>query len=172
MLKIIGCILILIGTTTVGFKYAERFNKRVKELYELERAVLQLQNEIVYTHTPLPEILYNVANKTIAPINEIFKNISEILYLNQVNDVNEAFVKIFLEYKSALNLKKEDIDVVLDMSKMLGESDVDSHKRIFSLTMQNLSRQIKTAEDSMKKSVKMYRYLGFSLGAAVVIMLI
>lgn len=43
---------------------------------------------------------------------------------------------------------------------------------MFSLTLENLKKQIIEAEVSMKKNVKMYRYLGFTLGMIIIIMFI
>jgi stage III sporulation protein AB len=60
----------------------------------------------------------------------------------------------------------------LDLAKSLGESDIDGQVNIFLFTINNLKKVISDAEISMKKNVKMFRYLGFSIGAMIVIMLI
>lgn len=171
MLKIIGSILIIIASTFGGFMYAQSFVNRVKELNEIERCIYQLQNEIAYTHTPLPDALNNVAIKAKEPIAEIFNSTSNKLKSNMYDNVYEAFREAFNE-SSSINLKEEDINLVLDLSKSLGESDITGQMNIFSLTIENLKKIITQAEITMKKNVKMYRYLGFSIGAVIVIMLI
>lgn len=170
MIKTIGCLLILAASSFGGFAYADSFKKRVRQLNEIERAINQLQNEIEYTYTPLPEALYNVSEKCEAPINEIFSKASQALYSNEVESVYDAFKKC-LE-NSNLSINKEDMNVILDLSKSLGESDIEGHKKIFSLSKVNLKKRVSIAEESMNKNVKMYRYLGFSLGAMLVIVLI
>jgi stage III sporulation protein AB len=170
MIKTIGCLLILAASTFGGFAYADSFKKRVKQLNEVERAIDQLQNEIEYTYTPLPEALHNVSEKCEEPINEIFSKASQILYSNEADSVYDAFKKCFKD--SNININKEDIDVILDLSKSLGESNIEGHKKIFLLAKSNLKKRISIAEDSMNKNVKMYRYLGFSLGSMIVIVLI
>jgi len=171
VLKIIGSILIIIASTFGGFMYAQCFVNRVKELNEIERCIYQLQNEIVYTHTPLPEALVNVAVKSKEPIADIFNRSSHKLKSNRYDNVYEAFKEAFRE-NSNLNLKEEDINLMLDLSKSLGESDITGQINIFSLTIENLKKIIAQAEITMKKNVKMYRYLGFGIGAMIVIMLI
>ncbi len=74
--------------------------------------------------------------------------------------------------KSKLYLNSDDINVILDLSKTLGESDIQGQNSIFSLTISNLKKQIKISEEFMNKNIKMYRYLGFSFGAMLVIALI
>lgn len=172
MLKTIGCLLILSASTIGGFVYGELFKKRVKELNELERCITQLQSEIEYTYTPLPEALSNVALKSNEPIKDIFMKASKLLHSNKVETVHEAFIKSINDKRSNLSLKKEDINLILDLSKSLGESDIEGHKRMFSLSVNNLKKKISEAELLMNKNLKMYRYLGFSIGAMIVIVLI
>ncbi|MCM8711037.1 stage III sporulation protein SpoIIIAB [Clostridium sp. SYSU_GA19001] len=172
MIKVMGCLLILAASTAGGIIYGEGFKKRVKQLNELERAINQLQNEIEYTYTPLPEALYNVSKKSENPISDIFMKASNLLYSNEVETVHEAFIRCFNDKDIALNINKEDINIILDLSKSLGESDLEGHKKIFSLFISNLKKRISSAEIEMNKNVKMYRYLGFSIGAMIVIVLV
>lgn len=172
MLKLIGSLLILGASTLGGFLYSEMFRLRVKQLYEIERAVYQLENEIIYTHTAIPEALKNVADKGSKPISDIFKMISDELCSNKYDNVFDAFKYAFEETYKDNNLKDQDIGVILDLAKSLGESDIDGQVTMFSLTIENIKKLINEAEITMKKNVKMYRYLGFCIGAVIVIMLI
>lgn len=164
--------MILGASTGIGFTYGEKFTKRTKQLNELQRCIHQLQNEIVYTHTPLPEAILDVSGKSSSPIKNIFEQVSSLLFLNEVDNVYEAFKKTIYEQKDNLNLKKEDISIISDLAKTLGESDIGGQQRMFSLALESLKKQLKDSENLMNKSVKMYRYLGFSLGAMLVIILV
>lgn len=172
MIKLISCFIILAASTLGGFVYAEGFRKRVKHLNEFERALSQLQNEIEYTYTPLPEAFESVAEKSNSPVKEIFLKVSKLLYGNKVESVYEAFEMCLIHETNTLNLNKDDINVILDLSKSLGESDLEGHKKIFSLLKTNLKKRIDIAEEAMYKNLKLYRYLGFSIGAMVVIVLL
>lgn len=172
MLKFLGCIMILAASSGIGFVYSEKFKKRTRQLEELQRCIYQLQNEIVYTHTPLPEAIEDIAKKSIYPIKKIFQEVSFLLFENKVNNVHEAFRNVLNQRKDILNLKRDDMNILLDLSKSLGESDIEGQQRIFQLTLENLKKRIKDSEILMSKNVKMYRYLGFSLGAIIVIVLI
>lgn len=172
MLKVIGCLIILGASTGIGFTYAEKFRKRTTQLNEIQRCIHQLENEIVYTHTPLPEAIRDVAKKSINPIQQIFKEVADLLFSNEVDNVYEAFSNVLVNQKENLNLKREDVNIILDLAKSLGESDINGQLRMFSLTLENLKKKIKDSESLMNKNVKMYRYLGFSLGAMLVVILI
>ncbi|QXE20342.1 stage III sporulation protein SpoIIIAB [Clostridium sp. 001] len=172
MLKFLGCIMTICASTGIGFIWGENLKGRVKQLREAQRCINQLQNEIIYTHTPLPEAILNTASKSINPIKDVLEEISHMLKGNSVDSVYEAFNAIFEKKKDVLNLKNEDIETLIDLSKTLGESDIEGQKRMFSLALENIKKQIEISEISMNKNLKMYRCLGFSLGAVVVIILV
>lgn len=172
MIKTISCLIILAASTTGGFIYAEGFRKRAKQLNEFERALNQLQNEIEYTYTPLPEAFESIAGKSEGTVKKIFMQISRLLYDNEVESVYAAFMRVMDLEASSIYLKAEDIKVIMDLAKSLGEADIEGHKKIFSLLRTNLKKQIDIAEEAMKKNIKLYRYLGFSVGAMLAIVLI
>ena len=172
MIKIIGCAVILGASTMAGFIYSERLKYRVFQLNEVERAIHQLQNEITYVHALLPDAFKSVAQKSRNPIKELFNKTGELLSGNEYDNVYEAMNSAMNTIKSGLNLNCDDINVILDLSKTLGESDIEGQKNMFTLTIGNLKKQIKMSEEFMKKNIKMYRYLGFSFGAMLVIALI
>ena len=172
MIKIIGCAVILGASTMVGFIYSERLKYRVFQLNEVERAIHQLQNEITYVHALLPDAFKSVAQKSRNPIKELFNKTGELLSGNEYDNVYEAMNSAMNTIESGLNLNCDDINVILDLSKTLGESDIEGQKNMFTLTIGNLKKQIKMSEEFMKKNIKMYRYLGFSFGAMLVIALI
>ena len=172
MIKIIACMVILFASTIAGFIYSERLKYRVFQLNEIERAVYQLQNEITYVHALLPDAFKSIASKSNEPINELFNKTSELLSDNEYENVYEAMNSAMSFVKSKLYLTLEDINVVLDLSKTLGESDIQGQNSMFTLTIANLKKQIKASEEFMNKNIKMYRYLGFSFGAVLVIVLI
>ena len=172
ILKLIGCILILCASTTAGFLYSDNFKKRVIQLNEIQRCLHQLQNEILYTYTPLTESFFNVSIKSKYPIRYIFENASDSLITNKANSVYEAIKTAIDNNISKFNIKKEDIEIILDLSKSLGESDINGQKSVFSLTIDNIKKQINEADEIMKKNVKLFRYLGFTIGAMLVILIV
>ena len=172
ILKLIGCVLIISASTTAGFLYSDSFRKRVNQLNELQRCLHQLQNEILYTYTPLTESFFNVSSKSKYPIKYIFENASDSLITNKANNVYEAIRTAIDTNINDFDIKKEDIEILLDLSKSLGESDIEGQKSVFNLTIDNFKKQINEADEVMKKNVKLFRYLGFTIGAMLVILIV
>lgn len=172
MIKVIGSILVIVSTSLLGYFSGELFKKRTRELKELERAIGILKNEIVYAYTPLPYALEKIGLRLMEPIKGLFLGISKDLEENISEGVYEAFYSNTNLYKKSMNLNKEDIHILLNLSKSLGEWDVESQKNIFRVTEEELKKQIAESEILTRKNLKMYRYLGFSVGAIIVIMFI
>jgi len=172
MIKIFGAVLIVSASTVIGFMVAEFTRKRLLQLKDLEGALIQLENEIFFTRTALPEACLSVAQKSKYPISTLFNKVSNLLQYNSSDSVYDAFHKTLNEEIDGLYVDKEDKDILLDLAKALGESDLEGHKKIFSLAEHNLKTRIQSLEANVDKNIKMYRYLGFSLGAAVAILLV
>ena len=172
MLKILGCIVILTASSAAGFIYGESFKRRVIDLRELQRIIHLLQSEIEYKCNPIPRALKELSSKTTEPFSIIFNEISELLSKNQVESVYEAFKIIFNSNNHQTSLNKDDINILLDLSKSLGESDVSGQRKMFELSLESIKKQIILAEGLMYKNLKVYRYLGVTLGSMIIIMLI
>lgn len=172
MIKILGIGLIIGSSTVLGFFYGEKFKKRVKELKELQRGIYILKNEINFTRSLLPDALSKVYEKCDGPIGEIFLRASNLLSTNEEVDVYSCFSQCIKEKRGELSLKDGDIGILIDFTKSLGEMDIDGHNDMMTLTLENLGKAVEEAEDNLEKNVKMYRYLGFSFGAMVGIILI
>ena len=95
-----------------------------------------------------------------------------MLLNNEEYDVNSCFIKSIDKRVDKLSLNKDDISIFLDFTKSLGEMDIEGHNDMFALTLENLEKAINNAEYNIDKNVKMYRYLGFSFGAMIGIILI
>jgi len=172
MLKIMACMLVIITSTLIGFIYAQKFKNRTSHLSEFHRAIYQLQNEITYTHTPLPEAFYNISCKSVEPIGGIFKDISEKLYKGEAETVFYAFKEVLHSYKARLCLLEEDYNVLFSFARNLGESDLDGEKKMCLLAIENIRTQLDSASKIMNDNIKMYRALGFTIGLTIVIMFI
>jgi stage III sporulation protein AB len=172
MVKILGCLLIIGGCTIGGFIYGDNLKIRVAQLNELERSIIQLKNEIIYTYTTLPDAFVNVSQKCSEPTSKLYDDASKLLVSNSVDSVYEAFELSIENNKDKLCLKNEDIKIILDLTKNLGDSDINGQVSIFELTLINIKKQINKAEELMKKNLKIYRYLGFMFGAVIVIIIV
>lgn len=172
MLKITAVIIIFLSCTYIGFYYGESFKKRSRQLNSILKSVLFLNNEVMYTNTPLPEALKYISLKVESPINYVLSNVSDKLLKSESTSVYEAFEKEYKKNKSEFYLQDEDKRIVKDFLRSLGESGVYGQDKLFNLTIENMKLNCKSAEELAKKNIKMYRVLGICIGAMISIFLI
>ncbi|SHJ59711.1 stage III sporulation protein AB [Clostridium cavendishii DSM 21758] len=171
MLRLLFLIFIVVICSILGYIYGEKFNSRFLELQELLRIIINLQNEILFCYTPLPECFKKIHETSKKPVGNIFKMAGEKLNDNEVYTVYEAIDKSIKENKQNMSLKNEDYNILLDLSKSLGETSIDGQTNIFELAKDNLKRVIEIADSECQKNRKLYRYLGVSLGFMIAIFL-
>lgn len=172
MLKIMGSLIVIAGTTVIGFAYANIYVQRVKQLREMQYALSMMETEISYTSTPLIEALYSVGEKSDNAIGKLLTGMANRLKERKQNDVYEAFVDCLTEIKDELYLNKEEKDVLAAFIKALGNSDIEGQKKNFNITIKKLEGFEKRADEVRVKNQQLFRYLGVCLGVLIVIILV
>ena len=71
-----------------------------------------------------------------------------------------------------LNINLEDKNVLKNLSKLLGATDLEGQLSQIEMTSNFLDEQIKKAEKEREKNESMYRKLGMIIGLGIVIILI
>ncbi|WP_221389287.1 stage III sporulation protein SpoIIIAB [Clostridium perfringens] len=171
-MKVFFLLIIVLLSSLIGYLYGEGFRNRLSQLRELKRALIDFENDIVYTYTPLPESIESIALKAKRPIKELFNEISFKLKNNEVENVYMAFKESINEHKKEMNLRNKDFEILLDLSKSLGETNVEGQIKIFNLAKEKLDIELEIAEDECNKNTKVYRYLGVAVGAMIAIFLV
>lgn len=171
MFKFISLLIIFIIISYCGFMYAEVFTKREMQLKAILKILLSLKNEIVYLSVPLEEALLNIGLKADEPFKNLIKVIREDLQKNEADSVYEIVKEEYQKIDNEFYLKKNDIKILADLFKGLGESGVYGQEALMNMTEQEIKINIAEAEEISKKNVKLYRYLGICIGAMVVIFL-
>lgn len=172
MLKLILVCVLFIICSYIGFEYGESFNRRMIQLREILKSIIILQNDVLYGSTPLPEAFESFSCKVEEPIHSFINGIREKLISRKVESVYEGVVDEYKELKGKFTLNDNDIKILGDFFKSLGESGVFGQERIFSLAIEGIKMNLKDAEDTAKKNVKLYRYLGICIGGMITIFIL
>ena len=167
--RYIFLILILTGSTSVGFLLSKKYSDRARELLSLSNLINILQNKIKFTHKPLGEILEEIGNiKEISGITAIFSKTKKKL-TNKKFEI--AWSEAISEQTFFLNLKTEDIHLIKSLGNVLGKTDIEGQMSEINQFQLLLKTQIKNAEEESSKNAKMYKSLGTIIGLAIVIIL-
>ncbi|HZK44502.1 MAG TPA: stage III sporulation protein AB [Syntrophomonadaceae bacterium] len=170
--KLIGIALVIGGFGLWGLLGAKRIEKRVKQLKNLRLAIGFLEKEITYNYTPLTHAMERTYNFSPKPINIIFNECASLLRDKDGITGDEAWSKAIRKSAHHLDLKPEDLDLILTASNQLGMSDVNEQRKFFVFIQQELKIQEDKAVEDVTSNQKLWSYGGFILGLIVVILII
>lgn len=161
MIVIKGALIIsiIVVCSLIGNIKSNSFEKRYLDLKKFKRSLGIFRSKLEFTYNP---------------VNEIFEDISRLVYENEDN-----VFKRFNENKNwdlsvdeEENLSQDDKEVVKSLGKMLGKLDKDGQLNEIYLVDEFLDKQIETAFEVKQKNEKLYKILGKSVGIAIAIILI
>ncbi len=165
-LKIIILFFILIICTSIGMLKAKVYNNRVMELKKVKNSLEVLKSKIEFTYEP---------------IQDIFQEISNIVYANQANIFQETVENIgkfgvteswTRAVEKNADLNEEDKSTIKMFGKLLGKTDKPGQINEINVTSKLLDTQIEKAEQDKDKNYKLFKTLGTVVGIGLCIILI
>ncbi|SHI92675.1 stage III sporulation protein SpoIIIAB [Lutispora thermophila] len=172
MLKGIGALLIIISSSLLGILISSKYSIRPKEIRKLRFSLQMLETEIVYGSTPIPYACYNVGCKSDKPWKDFFMRVSENLLKRKFFSLEEAWNDAIVNSLKNSYLTSADKELLRNFGRVIGKSDTEDQKKHFKLIYAQLEHHEKIAEDEKARNEKMYKSMGFLLGAAILIILV
>ena len=169
-MQVIKCfmlLLVFIASSFIGRCIAKKYSYRLEELEEIKNILNVFKSKIRFTYEPIPEIFREMASNAKENIGQIFEEARKNMQNFSAGEAWENAVQT-----SETNLTDEDKYVLLMLSKMLGQTDVEGQISQIEITENFLEKQIKEAQQEKDKNEKLYRKLGTTIGLAIVIILI
>ena len=165
-LKIMIYSAIFLTCSVIGIMKSQKYIYRVDELKEFKNALNMFRTKIKFTYEPIPEIFEQISKSITPAIGGIFKLAS---YNMNFYPAGEAWTKAM--DTDILNINLEDKNILKDLSKLLGATDLDGQLSQIEITYNFLEEQIKKAERDRIKNEALYRKLGIVIGLGIVIVL-
>lgn len=166
LVKIVGGILIVLGTSILGFSASMMNYKRHKNLIKIIVGLTAMENEISYTKKPIDEVLKRVSE--IIDFKEIFLTTAKMS--NEI-PLKRRWESAVLEDYKKLYLKKEDVETILLLAGELGMTDREGQIKNIKHVKKLTEVLQKEAKDEYFKQSKLLKGLGVSVGLFLVILL-
>ena len=170
ILKFILLFLLFCTSIIIGYLISKRYSNRVKILKDIKSGLNIFAVKINFSCEILSEIFEDISNKLNGAASNIFKDTITILNENNTNTIGNAWEKSI--EKNSSQLKKEDIDVLKTLGKMLGNTDIEGQINQINLVESFLEKQIEDSQEEQLRNSKLYKKLGFICGLVIVIVLI
>ena len=159
VIKGILLVLIIVTSSLIGNIKSKTFQKRYLELKKFKSGLGIFKSKLEFTYEPVNEIFTDISKLVYEDEENIFKRFTEN------NDWN-------LAVDTQNNFNNEDKEVAKNLGKMLGKLDKSGQLNEINLVDSFIDKQIENAFEVMKKNEKLYKVLGRSAGIAIAIMFI
>lgn len=167
MFKFAGIIVIISAASFTGYYFSAALKKRVLILKKLNYMLEEILILLRYKSATVYEIAETLAG------DERFSDFDFLDSIKPENGISFQQSWCTAVYNSKLcGIKKSDIELIADIGKKLGTSDLDGQVSTVMLQRSELEASILSAEEEYSRKAKLYRSLGALTGAFVAIMLI
>ena len=164
-----GFILFLIfySSLRIGKVIAKKYCNRVTELKEMKNALSMFLTKIRFTYESVPESFNEIGNNIKGKVGEIFKTASNKMKNMSAGEAWEETIE-----KLETSFTNEDKNVIKNLGRMLGKTDLEGQVSEIKLVQNFLNTQIDIAENEKQKNEKLYKILGGVIGLVIVIILV
>lgn len=167
--KIILLITLFCTSSIIGILISKKYSNRVQILKNLKNALNIFEVKINFSFETIPEIFEEISQKIDGVAGKMFSD--TIKNMNNKNVLaGEAWEKSVED--NGTGLKKEDVNCIKTLGKLLGKTDIDGQVNQIQLVSSFLEEQINEATEAKNKNEKMYQKLGAIVGLIMVIVLI
>lgn len=154
ILKFIILGIILFLSSYIGIILSNKYKNRLIELKEIKKALNIFETKIKYTYAPVPEIFKDISDNLTNNVGEIFLNASN----KMENDTAQNSWRQAVE-EAKTNMNKDDLEVIKDLGKLLGKTDIEGQISQIELTDKFIDKNIENAEKEYLKNNKLYKTL-------------
>jgi stage III sporulation protein AB len=171
VLKLLGALLIVVAGAMIGHIKARRLADRPAQIRRFIRVLQQLETEISYGFTPLPEAMHKLALQTAEPLSSLFAGITTNLHSRSGLTVKESWEQAVLERWPYMAMQDGEQDIILQLGSSLGTTDREDQLKHLRLASSQLGSMESEAAEEQRRFEKMWRSLGVLGGALIVVMM-
>ncbi len=172
IIRVLCGIIIVLGFCYLGFLYAERLKKRIYQIEWFCDGLSVLAFNIRYMNYPMAEAFEYAGKNSSDVVSEIFNQCAKIMQNDRSKSAGEVFAITIDDKIKALNISKDEVEILKSFSKTLGDCDREAEINNIETAKLRLNASLADAKDDVLKKVKMSRGVGFLLGLFIVIVLI
>lgn len=171
MLKMVGAILIVAVSTLFGFLQAMQYAGRPKQIRQFIQIFQQLESEIVYGSTPLPEACRRMTEQIQGAPSSLIRKVLHRLEDEHAESLPEVWNEVMAEEWKQTAMHEREQQTVIQLGQMLGMTNREDQTKHLKLAVQQLKMEEKVALEEQERYEKMWRSLGVLGGAFIVLVM-
>jgi stage III sporulation protein AB len=170
--KLAGAACIMGAAIAYGELKARNLELRVKQLQQFQRSLKLLAAEISYARSVLPDAFKIVGSRSDYPVSELYLAAARLLLSPRELSARQAWQEAVRQLHPNTAYTAADREIIESLGVSLGVSQHDGQLKQVLLTGQHLDFALEGARDNRERHARLWRYLGFIGGAALVILLL
>lgn len=174
-MKSAGAIMMVAGSSGLGFWLAGQYGKRLSQLEQLRQMVFLLKGQILYANAPLSEAFETVGKRTSGALADLFRGVAGRIDEQQ----GESFYRLWEgaveeagKEDGRLCLTKGDRQSLVSLGEHLGFLDREMQERNLLLYLEQLDLCIGQLREHRQEKCRLYTSLGIMGGLFLTILLI
>ena len=166
MIRILGAALLVGGCCGFGWILARAHRREVRLLRQLRKAVQEMQWELKFRMTPLPELCTLAGQTAGEPLKHLFLRFSQKLDRREVTDPAACFNGLLMNEELPGRVK----GLLRQLGDCLGRFDLEGQLQGLEEVRQQCVRELKELEEKTPDRLKNYRTLAVSAGVVLAIL--
>ena len=167
-MKWIGACLCFLTSLGIGWTAGRNERKRTEECEAFLELFVYIQNQVGYFLAPTKLMYQNFHHAVLEKtgfLNALCAHEADEVYF----DVWENALKAS---RQNMNLSEEQLEIVRAFGSCIGKSNEELQLKHLEYYTKALQKETEKQKMQMQKNIKLYRTLGFSAGAAILILVI
>lgn len=170
--KIAGAVMIIAAASLMGFLYSHELQKRIENLYEIQRILVMLRGEMKYHQAPITEVFQGMKGHVNTEFQQLFAKAAENLQQSHGKTIGQIWLECCDLLLEKISLSKEDRQEFRRLGEILGYLDTDTQAAGFELYGQKIELRIQKCSKELAGKQRLIRCLGIMGGIFVVIFFI
>lgn len=170
MIRLMGALLTVGGGAFLGFDAHRRLNRRARVLRQLAGALEQMDREISFRLTPMPQLMEELAADYPPPVGDLFANCRK--GMDQLGERSLAEIWRQALADTPLDLEGRAAGILDELGEVLGRFEESGLRSALARAGAELTREAELAREDGEKRGRMYQVLGLTCGGLLVILLL
>jgi len=171
MVRIIGTILLLAGSSGIAYSYCREQNERLKTLRSMREVFIRIKKEIEYLKASLPEICLSLGGQNII-FSDVFAEIYNEMELNNGRSFIEIWQLYFDERLKRVPLTEKEKEMIKGFPDCLVYRDSEGQAEGIDKYIDEAGKCIEDLANEIKNKNKVILCMGVMAGMIAVVILI
>lgn len=172
MQRVVGALLILIGTGGAGYIYGKELKYYLGKLQYFRYVMSLIRGEIAYTYAPLPEVFAEVAARVKEPYRRWLIKTAREMEQREEYGFARVWNRCADQYLKELRLKSEHSVLVKEAGTFLGSLEKDTLDHAMQMYLNKVDLEIEKQREGLAAKTRIGRCLGVMGGIFLIVILL